>query len=849
MRLFPLALLLVPALGPSAAAQTGFAEEFDQPQLNARWEWFVPKAGPTISLTDNPGHLRLTVPAEAKGYNHWTGYENATDAPLLLTPAPAGDFTLESHVRMVSFDPEGNFHFTLTVAFSKRYLVGWGPYYSPLFGTPRGVPQVWCEPTGQGHFLADDRDAHEAYLRVVKSGHTYTFSTRSTPDEDWRVTGHWESAFEPAAVGFMGKTFGDRGPVVCDIDSLRVTPRESSVAPTPISRIQVQADAPTWPLDRRRLGTFIENLARCIDGGVWAELLHNRKFTGKVSAQGVVEGWEPAALRPGVRLARDNEVVYCGSQSQRVELPGAATSGIRQTVELRAGIPYVVRLVGRQEGLSAPVRVALQLGRDVIGEAEIAGLTDQWSTHEVSLQGPAATGPATFSITATGPGKLWLGAVSLMPGDNVDGLRGEVVQAIREMRMPMIRWPGGNFVSQHDWRDAIGPRDKRPPRWNRAWNQWEWNDLGTDEFLRLCELTGVEPYICVNCGEGQATEAAAWVEYCNGPATSTWGKLRAANGHPAPYGVKLWSLGNEMWGSWQHGTLNATNYGLKALELARAMRAVDPTIELIGDGVPTHEFGDWNRELCPILAPEMDLLSVHFYQPCADNDDPAYNYAVILGAAGYVEGMLAQTCQIAAEASGKPMPLAFDEWNVTPSGPQCLRNSLFHCLVFNAMHRLGPKVPVANLALLINIFGTLDVTPTSTVRSAGYWAFHMYDHNTGDLGMPVRVQDGPRVQLPGAPNLQALDAVASLSADRKQLFLNVVNRLHDEAAPASLDLGGFDAADRVRVVTLDAATPETLNTPAQPDAVRLAEREITLPEARAFRFAPHSATTLVFAAR
>jgi alpha-N-arabinofuranosidase len=836
--------VLVLAALPCAAQ--GFSDDFDAPVLDGRWEWTVPKAGPTISLTQVPGHLHLSLPRVQAGYNHWVGGNGNADAPLLLAPAPEGDFTAESHIKVAAFDPDGSFHVTLTVAFSRRYLVGWGPYYSTTFGSPRGVPQVWCEPTGQGHYLADPAEASDTYLRIEKAGNTYTFSLRGTPEEPWRVTGTWTSALPAKYVGVMGKTFGDGGPVLVDVDYVKVTPRASAPAPKP-TIISVDAAGPSWPLDRRRYGFFIEHLARCIDGGLWAQMLRNRKFTSKASADGVVEGWLPLVKGEGITYAHDNREFYCPAQSQRLSCAdrGKLFGILQEKLSLRTGINYRLRLVARQRGLTAPLRVGLMQGDRPLSQVESLQVGEDWTTREVELKGPARQEEGQLVIACEGPGTVWLGAISLMPTDSVDGLRADALAAIREMKVPMVRWPGGNFVSQYDWRDAIGPQDRRPPRWNRAWNQWEFNDLGTDEFLRFCELVDTEPYICVNCGEGQAAEAAAWVEYCNGPADSPWGKVRARNGHPEPYGVKVWSLGNEMWGDWQHGHLNATNYGIKAVEMARAMKAVDPSIRLIGNGVPTGDFGNWNRDLCPILGPEIDWLSVHFYQP--ETRDPALDYAAILGAAGHEERMLAATYDLATQAAGKPMPLAYDEWNVTPRGTQCLRNGLFHCLTFNALHRLGPKVPIANLALLINIFGALDVTPTQTVRSACHQAFVLYGTHYAATGVPVKV-DGPQVGLPNG-NATVLDVVAGLSEDHKTLYVYVVNRLATDAVTSSLEIKGFAPQASVRLTTLNAETPETINQPDSPDRIKLAETTVSLAQALHSIFPAHSATVMEFTAQ
>jgi alpha-N-arabinofuranosidase len=843
-------VLLMTLLTGPAWCQADFDDGFDGATLNPRWEWFVPKAGPTYSLKDAPGSLRITLPQSKDGFNHWNA-GGADKAPLLLTAAPQGDFTVETHLRVVSHGPDSNFHLGLIVGFSRRFVLAWGPFYAPSLGNPKDKPEIWCEPTGQPRYLVDRGDARDVFLRITKTGRSYAMSLRRSEQAPWVSLGSWESIWPARYLGFMGKTFGDGPAVIADLDYLKVESKPTVQSPAPTATVQVDCSKPTWPLDPMRYGHFIEHLGRCIDGGLWAEVLTNRKFTGKVGAEGVVESWQPLAASPGVSYSRDNVEYYCPSQSQRITATAADSKfGITQAkLKLRGGVAYKVRLVARQEGLTKPVNLGFLSDGKPLSPLQSITVQPGWQAYEVTLAPLPAETEASFAITGEGAGKLWLGAVSLMPADNVDGFRADVLQAIREIKPPVLRWPGGNFVSQYDWRDGLGERDRRPPRWNRAWNQWEWNDMGTDEFLRLCQLVDTEPYICVNCGEGQATEAAAWVEYCNGSAQSGWGKVRAANGHPQPYGITIWGVGNEMWGDWQHGHLNATNYGIKSVEFARAMRAVDPSIKLIGDGVQTEAYNGWNREACRIAGQTYDWLSVHHYAEIPAATDTVLAYSLALTTPVSIERMLADTFQIARDASGKDLPLAFDEWNITHGGaPYSLRDGLYACGVFNALNRLGPKVPMANLALLINVLGATQVTPTATVRTPTHQAFDLYTNHSGTLGLPVAV-DAPSYSFAGSANLTALDAVASLSADRRTLYIAVLNRLPGDEVRGTLKLSGFAAADSVKVITLNGQTPETANTPEAPDRVRLQSRTISLQEAASYTFPAHSATVLEFQAR
>src|SRR5439155_989479 len=201
---------------------------------------------------------------------------------------------------------------------------------------------------------------------------------------------------------------------------------------------------------------------------------------------------------------------------------------------------------------------------------------------------PAKSDPlARFAILVQGRGRVWLDQVSLLPADAVHGVRTDVFAKIRALRPTFVRWPGGNVAQDYHWQWGIGPRDQRPIWSNLSWkNEPEPSDLGTDEFIEFCRELGAEPSITVNVeGRGAtAAEAAAWVEYCNGPASSKYGAMRAAGGHSEPYRVKYWEIGNEVWGKWVSGHSEAAAYADNFNRYVAAMRAVDQSIRLLGVG-------------------------------------------------------------------------------------------------------------------------------------------------------------------------------------------------------------------------------------------------------------------------
>jgi alpha-N-arabinofuranosidase len=341
----------------------------------------------------------------------------------------------------------------------------------------------------------------------------------------------------------------------------------------------------------------------------------------------------------------DRENAYVGEWSPLVRLEAASPHGIRQSgLALQAGRAYTGRVALRGSP-GARVSISLVWGPNP-GDRQTIDVdtpSARYATFPLSFTAQADTSDGRFEIVGTGAGSFLVGVASLMPADNVSGFKASTIRWLKELGIEIARWPGGNFVSAYDWRDGIGDRDKRPPRRELAWNGLESNDMGIDDFMTFCRLVGATPYLAVNSGLGDAHSAAAEVEYVNGPATTRLGGLRAANGHPEPYGVTIWGVGNEMYGPWQWGHMSIRQYPEKHKLMVEAMRKVDPTIKVIASGATPEEaswcyienrqlgtfperetvseplpfaFGssqDWTGALLATSADHIDFLGEHFY--------------------------------------------------------------------------------------------------------------------------------------------------------------------------------------------------------------------------------------------
>ncbi len=808
------AAMNVGVLFAAAVGNAGWRDEFNGPELDRRWTLDVPIPGPVFKPGVRHGWLRVKVPQTARGFNHWTGVQRA---PFLRTDAPKGDWDLTARIDLAEWKPDSNFHLALVVGTSNQRVLAWGPFLSRALYPDHLKPELWVEPTGQGAYIRTDVSPENVELRISKRVDTYRFLFRRPGEKRWTEAGSFYGPdFRPSFVGLMGKSFAANPAGVLDVDYIEVSLHRRPPPPAPLEvRLDVDVAAPAVRLPDCQRGAFIEMLGACIFQGIWDERLTNRKFTGAAGPDGTVWQWEAQGR---VRsCAPDRRVFHAEPQSQRIELDEARGGIVQKGLVLRAGGRYRLRIVARAEGAVRKLRAALEGdGEAPAAEHEFALEGGDWNRYTCEIQCPA--GAVQFSISATGPGTLWIGAASLMSADNVDGFRKDLLEVVRQAPPPMIRWPGGNMASGYHWRDGVGDPDRRPMRWDRAWKAWVYNDMGTDEFINYCRLIGAEPCLCVNAGDGTAEEAAQWVEYCNGGPDTPMGRLRAANGHPTPYNVRYWDVGNEIWGPWQIGHVGPEVYGLRAVEFARAMKRVSPDIILVGCGVFQDDFDRWNRRMLPICGPFMDLLSVHDYveydiRRCTDG-----TWEKIVGAPARIEAGLRQTLRIAGAAAGKTLPLAFDEWNAIPHmhgcrGGQGLPEAVYAAGVFHALQRCGEGVPVANYALLVNPIGAVRTTPLEVIQTPVFLVFRLFASHSGPWRIPARAES------PRFGKTPVFDAGVTLSEDRSTLNLTAVNRHPRRSLRVHWNIPGIRPEAAVKWSVISGPEPWARNTAENPRKV------------------------------
>ena len=561
---------------------------------------------------------------------------------------------------------------------------------------------------------------------------------------------------------------------------------------------------------------FIEHLGRCIYGGIWAEMLEDRKFYFPIEAKydpykslqetkfPVVGAspWQIIGDADGVTMAK--EAPFVGDHTPRV----AAGHGIRQrdlgVVKGNKYTGYVWLKVASDK--PAAVEIALATPSDVNRHApaersaphKIDGLTNDYKKYAFEFTADETTDHANLEINVVGEGDVLIGTASLMPADNVNGMRADTLTLLKELNAPMYRWPGGNFVSGYDWRDGIGPRDQRPPRKNPAWTGVEHNDVGLDEFLVFCEEVGAEPLIAVNTGFGDDYSAAQEVEYCNGSADTIGGGWRVKNGHAEPYNVKYWCVGNEMFGNWQLGYMALPQYAQKHNLVAKAMRKADPSVELIAVGnFDPKDQTKWSEGMLKDCHEQMDYISEHFYRgrtPWGEKtpDDVAQHVAMLKE-------------EIRKKADGhrdiqkrqgllpdRVIPIAMDEWNYWHKDyiygelgcAYDLADSLGVAAGLHEYFRNSDIIQMAHYAQTVNVIGCIKTTKTDAFFDTTAYPLMLYRNHFGTV--PVAVDY--------AESDQHLDVVAALADDGRTLTVGVVN---PSSGPAKLDLkvDGIDLAE------------------------------------------------------
>jgi alpha-N-arabinofuranosidase len=453
-------------------------------------------------------------------------------------------------------------------------------------------------------------------------------------------------------------------------------------------------------------------------------------------------------------------------------------------------------------------------GDKTIIELDLAKPDEQWKKYQLNFKPAGDYNEGKLQIGVKGKGEIWLDQVSLMSksAESTGGYRPDLLQAVADLKPPIIRWPGGCFASPYRWKDGIGPQSKRKVYPRQIWDDLEINAFGTDEFIRMCENLGAEPLIVVNIGtsnwndepdpEEFMQDVLDWIEYCNGPATSEWGKVRAQNGRTEPYNVKYWEIDNETW----HMGVDAYIAAVK--RFAPAMKEKDPTIKLSACGSGGFDL-TWNRRMIEECAELIDYLSIHHYENPDQFAQGPFNY----------ERFIRQTGELISKSKNPNLKIYCSEWNAQSID---WRTGLYAGGVLNAFERCAPTFEIGGPALFLRH------------QSATAWnnAFINFDQ-CGWFGAPNyvvmklwREHFAPnRISLEG--NTNDLNVVATKSQDGKNVYFKAVNPSNEEVE-VSLSI---DEDYQVKSASMKIVAPGILsarNSLDEPDAVRPVEGDVEI---------------------
>jgi alpha-N-arabinofuranosidase len=606
-------------------------------------------------------------------------------------------------------------------------------------------------------------------------------------------------------------------------------------------------------------------------------LLQDRKFDeGDRDGNGVSAGWVPEErvkdryweLRNGRGVndlySIDHDIYYGGDASQQIEISGSGSnhaSVYQIGLQFAKGRNYSFYVYMRKHGTGkgfveidkGPTQNQFDnLWGRIYLHKDFDVASDRWEKYTAEFTAPEDTSQGRVRIGFAGTGTFWMDSASLMPADNVDGMRRDVIEALRPIHVSVLRYPGGCYADYYNWKNGIGPRDKRPEKWSTVWHEWNSNDFGTDEYMELARMLGYDGHITTNYVSGTAQEAAEWVEYTNGSVNTPMGRLRADNGHPKPYGIKLWAIGNEapaLCNSEYTGGTKLDVYAERFHEYQDAMRKVDHSIEFMASSVGVPK---WVHEL--LQAVPAELLAISIYTGPGDKTD------TICDQQKFYRGVVAEPLEFRdklganMEAAGSRLPAhpffaitEFNSWWLpeTKDPDYRLANALYFGGVFNVLLRHSKHIFLAEPCSLINVQGIIEVNPLTIKLTPPYFAYLLYANHIGSEVLKTEAT-GPSEAFDSKPpaavrheswfpsvafdsKLPALDAIATRGPEGRTIFLAVVNRAQDQAISTQINLKGWQLAGaQAQVYELDGKSWDAFNPYGSTKNVSITHRTVAV---------------------
>ena len=609
-------------------------------------------------------------------------------------------------------------------------------------------------------------------------------------------------------------------------------------------------------------GMFLEHLGNVdvgdlIDDGIWAEVLDDRKFfypvdtlfeQSPINKRDSPRQWMPVGCLDA--LTMDSVNAYVGVHSPKITVDPSKPNGIMQGDHSLLAKSYNGRIILRgDEGIIVSVRLYWGDQAFEYSEEKITGLSSEYKKYDLHLICQEITQDAKLIISGVGEGSFNIGAVSIMPEDNIYGFRADAIKLLKELNSRIYRW-GGNMSSGYNWRDGVGNPDERPSRYDYAWNALENNDVGTHELIKFAELINVEINLTVNAGLGGPQDAADWVEYTNGSINTPMGKLRAQNGHTEPFNLKIWCIGNESYGWWQLGHTDIKSYVIKHNQFAKAMKAVDPTIELVASGATEEEmlitgnklsYGgdvyqefvpskDWSGSLLANALENIDYMSEHFYCSVTERFDIAQNIYIPVDEplidwtrrpANRIRAKARRYREIYNEIPGSSNKKVYlDEWAYYTNWVHPKPTLSVSIGYARALHEMFRNTDI--FVMSGHTFGTscLSFNETEAIYNTTGLMFKLYQSRFGRIPVTISgnsLQPSPKWPIGGGQpetnaggNTYPLDIVAALTEDGTTLSVAIINPT-EKLQMATLVLPDYIEKTSMKKWLLSGISPDARN--------------------------------------
>lgn len=591
------------------------------------------------------------------------------------------------------------------------------------------------------------------------------------------------------------------------------------------------------PISKFIYGQFIEHLGNCIYNGIWAEMLEDRKFYYPIT-----DNFNPNELAPAdtfwntapfeylaaspwevigktgiIKMQKEN--TYVGEFTPEINCTENSISGIRQyNIGLIKRREYNGRIILSGDETVLPINIQLIDGETKQQIASVNEINKNYTTSEFKFTSNIGSENAIIEITSSGRGKFRIGTISMMPANNIDGWRFDVVNLLKELNSPIYRWPGGNFVSGYNWKDGIGERDKRPPRKNPAWKGVEHNDVGIHEYMNLMNILNSEAFIAVNTGSGTPDQVAEEIAYCRADNSNPMGKWRIENGHPEPYDVKYWAVGNEMYGAWQIGHMPLEEYVKKHNSTADAIWKIDSTAQLIGVGA----VGDWSESMLKVCSNHMNLISEHHYSREIDTNITLHVNQIAEAVKSIADSHRVYRARI-PELKDRDIRIALDEWNYWYGDyiygelgvNYHMKDALGIAKGLHEIFRNSDLYYMANYAQTVNVIGCIKTTDIASGFASTGQVLKLYRKQFENIPLNINAIN------------QDIDIAASISEDKKNISIAMVNS-SAKSETIQFELSNFNIDQNCVQWIIQNSNPESYNTPGKKEEIGIVESKLEL---------------------